>query len=101
MLGKDKLDTIEILISKSSINSYISHDEYILVNNVLRKYYRMKEEIKNPETLRNTLWKKNGVSWKNILPTKIQVSKKTKQNRLMLFTNSTICRKKKSTFIKN
>ena len=76
MLGKDKLDTIEILISKSSINSYISHDEYILVNNVLRKYYRMKEEIKNPETLRNTLWKKNGVSWKNILPTKIQVSKK-------------------------
>ena len=76
MLGKDKLDTIEILISKSSINSYISHDEYILVNNVLTKYYRMKEEIKNPETLRNTLWKKNGVSWKNILPTKIQVSKK-------------------------
>ena len=76
MLGKDKLDTIEILISKSSINSYISHDEYILVNNVLRKYYRMKEEIKNPETLWNTLWKKNGVSWKNILPTKIQVSKK-------------------------
>ena len=44
MLGKDKLDTIEILISKSSINSYISHDEYILVNNVLRKYYRMKED---------------------------------------------------------
>ena len=50
MLGKDKLNTIEILISKASMNSYISHDKYILANNVLREYYGMKEEIKNPET---------------------------------------------------
>ena len=28
LLGKDKLDTIEVLISKSLINSYISHDEF-------------------------------------------------------------------------
>ena len=32
------------------MNSYISHDKYILANNVLREYYGMKEEIKNPET---------------------------------------------------
>ena len=29
------------------INSYISHNEFISVNNMLRKYHDMKEEIKN------------------------------------------------------
>ena len=50
LLGKDKLNTIEVLISKALIDSYISHDEFISVNNVLREYYEMKEEIKNLET---------------------------------------------------
>ena len=49
LLGKAKLDTIEVLISKSLIDSYISHDEFALVNNVLREYSEMKEEIKNLE----------------------------------------------------
>ena len=44
-----KLDTIELLIYKSLIDSYISHVEFVLVNNVLREYNEMKEEIKNPE----------------------------------------------------
>ena len=48
--GKDKLNTIEVLISKASIDSYISHNEFISVNNVLREYYDMKKDIKNPET---------------------------------------------------
>ena len=43
VLGKDKLNTIEVLI-----DSYISHDQFVSVNNVLRKYYEMKKEIKNP-----------------------------------------------------
>ena len=34
--GKDKLNTIEVLISKALINSYIIHDEFLSVNNVLR-----------------------------------------------------------------
>ena len=50
LLGKDKLNTTEVLISKALIDSYISHDEFVSINNVLRKYYEMKEEIKNPET---------------------------------------------------
>ena len=50
LLGKDKLNTIEILISTALINSYISHDEFVSVNNVLREYNEMKEEIKNRET---------------------------------------------------
>ena len=50
LLGKDKLDTIEVLFSKSLIDSYISHDKFDSVNNVLREYNEMKEEIKNGET---------------------------------------------------
>ena len=49
LLGKDKLNTIEVLISKALIDSYIGHDEFVSINNVLREYYEMKEEIKNPE----------------------------------------------------
>ena len=48
--GKDKLNTIEVLIFKALIDSYISHEEFVSVNNELREYYEMKEEIKNPET---------------------------------------------------
>ena len=60
LLGKDKLNTIEILISKSLNNSYVSHDEFVLVNNVLREYYEMKKEIKNEHTIekQKNIWKK-------------------------------------------
>ena len=50
LLGKDKLSTIEVLISNVLIDSYISHDEFVSVNNVLREYNEMKKEMKNPET---------------------------------------------------
>ena len=41
------LNSIEILISKSLIHSNIIHDEFVLINNVLKIFYDMKEEIKN------------------------------------------------------
>ena len=47
--AKSKLYTIQFLISKVSIHSHINHDEFALVNNVLREYNEMEEEIKNPE----------------------------------------------------
>ena len=50
LLVKHKLNTIEFLISKAVIDSYIRHDEFVLVNNVLREYNELKEEVKNPET---------------------------------------------------
>ena len=50
LLGKDKLNTIEVLSSKALIDSYICHDEFVTVNNVLREYYEIKTETKNPET---------------------------------------------------
>ena len=49
LFGKDKLNTVEVLISKSFIDSYISHDKFVLVNDVLTEYYEMKKEIENPE----------------------------------------------------
>ena len=44
LLGKDKLNTIEVLISKALIDSYISHDEFVSVNNVLPECNEIKEE---------------------------------------------------------
>ena len=50
LFGKDKLNIIEVLISKALINSYISHDKFVTVSNVLREYNEMKNERKNSET---------------------------------------------------
>ena len=45
-LGKTKSNNIEILISKALIDTCISHDEFLFINNMLREYNEMKEEIK-------------------------------------------------------
>ena len=50
LLGKTKLNSIEVLISRTLIDSSISHDEFVSVNNVLREHDDMKEEIKTLET---------------------------------------------------
>ena len=47
LLAKSKLNNMEVLISKVLIDSNISHYEFVLINNVLREYDNMKEEIKN------------------------------------------------------
>ena len=50
LLAKSKLNSIEILSSKVLIDSVISHDEFILLSNVLKEHNEMKEEIKNLKT---------------------------------------------------
>ena len=50
LLAKSKLNTIEVVISKALIDSNITHDEFVLKNNVLKEYDQMKEEIKNLKT---------------------------------------------------
>ena len=55
VLRKIKLDTIEVLICKSLIESYISHQEFFSVNNVLREYYEVKEGIKKILELNNMI----------------------------------------------
>ena len=46
MLAKFKLNNIEVLISKALINSNINHNEFVLINDVLKEFYDMKEEIR-------------------------------------------------------
>ena len=46
MLVKRKLNNIEVLLSKDLINSYISHDEFISVKNVLKEYDDIKKAVK-------------------------------------------------------
>ena len=47
---ENKLNTIEVLISRALIDSCISHDEFVVVINVLRKYHDNKEEMENLKT---------------------------------------------------
>ena len=42
---------IELLISKAFTDSYISHNEFVSVNNMLKKYCNLKQEVKNLKTL--------------------------------------------------
>ena len=49
MLAKAKLNIIKVLIFKALTDSCINYLDFFSVNNVLREYSEMKEEIKNPE----------------------------------------------------
>ena len=42
LLVKSKSSNIEILISKALIDPVISHDEFVLINNVQKEYDEMK-----------------------------------------------------------
>ena len=45
LLGKDKLNTIEVLISKALINSYITYDEFVSVNYVLGECNEIRNSV--------------------------------------------------------
>ena len=64
LLGKAKLDAIEYLVSKSLIDSFISQEDFLSVNKLLREYNEMGEEIKNPENFVTYIIQKQ---WTNIL----------------------------------
>ena len=51
MLAKTKLNIIEVLISIALIESYISHDEFALVNNVWTENDYMEREMKYVKTV--------------------------------------------------
>ena len=50
LLPKTDLNCIRGLISRFLIDSCIMHDDFILVDDALRKYEYMKEEINNLKT---------------------------------------------------
>ena len=47
LLAKTESNTIEVLISKAWIDSYINHNEFDSVNKIIREYNEMEEKIKN------------------------------------------------------
>ena len=47
MLAKSKLNSLEVFISKALIDSNVSHDEFVLIHNVLKESDKMEEQIKN------------------------------------------------------
>ena len=77
----------EILLSKASIDSYISHDKFVSVNSVLREYNEMK-------FMWNILYKKAMEAYceGNAADENPSV-RKTKQNKLMLLSNCVVCGK--------
>ena len=46
LLPKNKSNTVEVLISKALSDSFISHHEFVLVNNILREYDVWKKKLK-------------------------------------------------------
>ena len=50
MLAKSKLNNIEVLISKALIDSNISDDKFVLINNVL-KWYERGNQITNKSSV--------------------------------------------------
>ena len=84
------LNTIEVLISKALIDLFISHDEFVSVNNVLREYNEVQNYVYNIKTSCKKTTANDNLS-----------VKKTKENRLMLLSYCAVCCKKKLTFIKN
>ena len=50
------LNSIEVLTSKSLIDSFFNHEEFVSVNNVLREFNKMNKEIKNPKNAMEKQW---------------------------------------------
>ena len=51
LLAKSQSNRTEVLISKALIHWNISHNEFVLINIVLKEFYDMKEEIKNSNNI--------------------------------------------------
>ena len=47
MLAKNKSNWVEVSVSKAFIDSNIAHDEFVLINNLLKQNCDMKKEMKN------------------------------------------------------
>ena len=97
MLARSKLNKIEVLISRSLNDLNISHDEFVLINNLLPYYIKMKEIIRNLKTESSLLYclkcSKNAES-------KNPIVAKTKNGRILLSSKFAVWDSKKSKFIK-
>ena len=86
LLAKTKLNSIEILISKTLIDSYISHGETISINNVLQEYDEKKKKKKSTILTKNMfdVIKKNS-NIKCLMFTKNKLNKNAKSMEKLIF----------------
>ena len=116
LLAIYKLNSVEVLISKALIDSGISHDEFVLINNVLKEYGETKEERYVWDTL--CLWWHNKTKYIDNLKLKIkqcyriasslekiqkvqfQKLQGQKKKKKMLLSKCAACNSKKLSFIR-
>ena len=110
LLAKFKLNSIEVLISKDLIDPVITDDEFVLINNVLKEYNKVKEETKNIKIKFNQVYRRFQSIYKTMLSYYLKCRKntesknpqdvKTKNGRITLLSKCAVCDSKKLKFIK-
>ena len=109
LLAKSMLNIIEVLLSGALIDSYITHNEILSGNNVIREYAGMKEVNKNLKT--STVHQRPLRIYKTMLSYYLKSTKKTteiknshialrNQGKLVLLSKYLLGDSKKSRFIK-
>ena len=109
LLAKSMLNIIEVLLSGALIDSYITHNEILSGNNVIREYGGMKEVNKNLKT--STVHQRPIRIYKTMLSYYLKSTKKTteiknwhialrNQGKLVLLSKYLLWDSKKSRFIK-
>ena len=109
LLAKSMLNIIEVLLSGALIDSYITHNEILSGNNVIREYGGMKEINKNLKT--STVHQRPLRIYKTMLSYYLKSTKKTteiknshialrNQGKLVLLSKYLLWDSKKSRFIK-
>ena len=91
IVKKYKSNTIEFLNSKALIDSYISHDKFVSINNVLREH----SEIKSSVQYIKTIMENYCVSCEKNTANENSSVNKTKQSGLMILSNCAVSGKKK------
>ena len=56
MLAKSKVNDIKVLLYNALIDSWINHDIFVSVNNLLREYYKIKKTWNILKLLSNILY---------------------------------------------
>ena len=97
---------MEVLTSQAIIDSHIIHDEFALINNVLKEYDKMKEEIKNLKTHQRfqSIYKTlllHCLKCRKYTNSKNPKVARTKNGRIMLLSKCQVYDSKKLTFIKD
>ena len=96
MLAKSKLNSIELLISKALTDSVISHDESVLINNIL-KLRLLILRLNQVHRIFSSIYKTTLLYCLKSTNPKVA---RTRNKRIMLLSKYVVCDGKKSKFLK-